>query len=52
MTTNCCICGEELSNIEEVCCEDCAHRLDKQRETGRCGWCGQPVEECVCDEYD
>lgn len=33
-------------------CEDCFGLLKKQQETGRCSWCGNPIDECTCDEED
>jgi len=45
----CCICHDEDDLDEIGVCKDCDHRLKKQEETGRCGWCGHLVDECVCE---
>jgi hypothetical protein len=44
----CCHLFRMLDSIQY--CEECTRRLEKQEETGRCGWCGRPVLECVCDD--
>lgn len=31
-------------------CKACDAKLTKQNEMGRCGWCGMPVLECICDD--
>ena len=31
-------------------CPECNKKLDKQVKTGRCDWCGKPVDECICKE--
>jgi len=40
--------GVEVDEISY--CKECVRKLEWQRETGRCGWCGRPVLECVCDD--
>ena len=48
----CAICKiKEPLPLDDVgICEECNRKLDKQLETGRCGWCGRLVMECVCDD--
>lgn len=43
----CAECGVETSGDY---CASCAAKLDKQAVSGRCGWCGKPVENCTCDD--
>jgi DNA-directed RNA polymerase subunit RPC12/RpoP len=45
----CMICGDEVEVDECGICKDCNHKLDQQEETGRCGWCGHPLLECICE---
>ena len=45
----CWCCDETIPLNGSGCCEECARKLDKERETGRCSWCGNFVMECDCE---
>ena len=46
----CWCCQEELPLDNSDTCETCANKLNKQKETGRCSWCGRLVLDCDCDD--
>lgn len=46
----CWICKLTQPLVEDGLCETCLRKLEKEKETGRCSWCGRLCLECVCDD--
>ena len=40
----------EIELSDAGLCEDCERKLEQEKETGRCAWCGRPFLECECDD--
>jgi len=51
LTKECTICRIETEVDRFGICKWCNAKLEEQKETGRCGWCGFPVLECICNDF-
>jgi hypothetical protein len=40
---------DDVELTEGGVCLECDYKLEKQKETGRCSWCGHLILECDCD---